>query len=109
MRWWGYEGPLQAECKQHFLQFSGLITGNVLRVALWEIVWFAAVWVIWSARNVAIFRGKIAKVADMVEQVKLKSWLWITSKNPKFNYPLPCWLSNPTSCLGLRVLGNQGD
>lgn len=64
-------------------------------------MWFVVIWVTWNTRNAVMFRGAKAVIGDMIEQVKLKSWLWITSKNSQFLYPLANWFTNPRSCLGL--------
>lgn len=37
----------------------------------------------------------------MVEQVKLKSWLWISATKSQMLYPVSCWFNNPRGCLGL--------
>lgn len=101
LRWWGLEGPLHGDCKANFVQFSGLLKGNAVQGALWELVWFATVWVILSSRNTAIFSGENVELVKLVEQIKLKTWLWITAKNSKFSYPVACWFSNSRECLGL--------
>lgn len=103
LKWWGYKGSIAVclcECK-HFIQFAGMIQDNSVQVSLWEVVWFAVIWVIWSSRNSLIFKGKKVELGEMVEQVKLKSWLWITWKSSEFGYPVSNWFSNPRGCLGL--------
>lgn len=64
-------------------------------------IWFAAVWVIWSSRNGMMFRAIKANIGDMLEQVKLKSWLWVTVRRALFQYPVSNWFTNPRGCLGL--------
>lgn len=75
LKWWGMMAPLQGGCKLHFLQFVGLSGGNSKQKSLWEVVWLSTVWVIWVSRNALIFNGKKAEVGEMLEQIKLKSWL----------------------------------
>lgn len=101
LRSWGLSSTLQESCKSHFSQFGGLIRGNKSQNDLWEIVWFAVIWVIWFGRNNKIFKGKNIEVGDLVEQVKLKTWLWITAKYNRFSYPLSSWCANPNGCLGM--------
>lgn len=102
LKWWGVIASLHGDCKSHFLLFSGLITGNSDQVVLWELIWFVVIWVIWSAYNALIFKGKKVEIGEMMEHVMLKSWLWVTARRPQFNYPVSSWFSNPSG-LGLRM------
>lgn len=70
-------------------------------------IWFVVVWVIWTTRNAIMFKETRVDISDMMEQVKMKSWLWITEKYPRFKYPFVNWFDNPCGCLGL-VTGYQG-
>lgn len=83
-------------CKSHFYHFTGIVfvSGSKEQTMMWEMVWFACIWVIWNARNSILFNGKKVEKGDMMEQVKLKAWLWITAKGPQFNYPYANWYSN---------------
>lgn len=105
MKWWGLMAPMHNDCKTHFWHFSRLLVGSKEQIETWETIWFAAVWVIWGARNACVFKGKNVDTGELVEQIKLKSWLWLSGKSPKFNYPVFCWFSNPLGCVGL-VQGN---
>lgn len=88
IKWWGLEAPFQAECADHFMHFSGLINETAEQRQCWEGIWFVVLWVIWTTRNAVMFRGSGAVLSDMMELVKLKSWLWITAKYSQFKYPL---------------------
>lgn len=88
---WDLAAPLHDECTIYFLQFSGLFPGNVDQMQCWELIWFVAIWVIWSSRNGMMFKGVKADIGEMVEHVKLKSWLWITAKSLQFKYPISNW------------------
>lgn len=98
------QAAFQQDCKLHFLQFSGLFGGNATQVELWSLIWFTTIWSIWCARNEMIFQGKRVDVGDLVEKIKLKSWLWnrISAKSPHFSYPVSNWFSNPAACVGLK-------
>lgn len=86
-----------------FYIFSGLIGGNSEQMELWEMLWFAVIWLIWSSQNSLIFKlGKRSELGDMVKNVKLKTWLWIIAKSPQFRYLFSNWCSNPRGCLGLQ-------
>lgn len=100
LKWWGLQAPLQEVHNFHLNQFSGLISGSKQQTCMWDLVWFAAIWVIWCAHNAIVLNGKEVVLGELVEQIKLKSWLWITAKNPKCKYPFSCWFSTPMGCLG---------
>lgn len=101
LKWWGLVAPLHDECDVHFIQFCGLFYGSAELRQCWEGIWFVVVWVIWTSRNAMMFKKARVATSDMLEQVKMKSWLWITAKHPKFKYPLSNWFDNPCGCLGL--------
>lgn len=48
-----------------------------------------------------MFRDVKVNIGDMLEQVKLKSWLWVTARRPRFQYLVSNWFMNPRGCLGL--------
>ncbi|KAJ0554379.1 hypothetical protein HanRHA438_Chr08g0362181 [Helianthus annuus] len=39
-----------------------------------------AVWVIWKARNEAIFKGKQPRVSSLIEEIKVLGYLWFKSR-----------------------------
>lgn len=67
LKWWGLMSSMQGNCKSHFEQFSGLVVGSVNQISLWEMIWYATIWVIWSARNALIFKGKEVVVSELLE------------------------------------------
>lgn len=87
LNWWKLCGPMQGGCKDHFVQFSGLISGNKKHREIWITIWLAVIWIIWSTRNDVIFSGKVMEVSELVELIKLKTWLWFNAKDAKFKYP----------------------
>lgn len=101
LKWWGLSSSLQGSCKSHFSQFGGLISGSKSQKEVWDIIWYAVVWAIWYGRNNQIFKGKNIEVGYLVEEVKLKTWLWITAKYNQFNYPISSWCMNPSGCMGM--------
>lgn len=109
LRWWGIQAPLQVECKTLFFQFDGLLTGYKKQVELWEMVWFAIIWVIWNHCNGLLFKDKKVDIGEMVEQVKLKTWLWISALCPRFGYPFSLWFSNPAGCVGCSSVIMNGE
>lgn len=109
LRWWGIQAPPLAECKALFFQFNGLLSGCKIKVEFWELVWLAIIWVIWNHRNRVLFKDKKVDIGEMVEQVKLKTWLWITALFPRFGYPFSLWFANPVECVGYSNLVLNGE
>ncbi|KAL5180780.1 hypothetical protein HKD37_01G001844 [Glycine soja] len=50
----------------------------------WKSVWFAAVWTLWIHRNAVIFKEENSELEKMVELVKVRSWMWLSSKAKGF-------------------------
>ncbi|RHN46575.1 hypothetical protein MtrunA17_Chr7g0243691 [Medicago truncatula] len=46
----------------------------------WRLIWQAAIWIIWKARNDRVFTGGGKGVDDLVEEIQLLSWRWLLSR-----------------------------
>ncbi|GJU76233.1 RNA-directed DNA polymerase, eukaryota, reverse transcriptase zinc-binding domain protein [Tanacetum coccineum] len=53
-------------------------------------------WSIWNFRNALIFSVSKPKKANIWDSIIHQSFLWITSRNPKFRLSWIGWLENPT-------------
>jgi hypothetical protein len=64
-----------------------------------RLIWHAAVWCIWRARNDRIFKNIICNVEEMVEAIEVLSWRWTLTrvKAPACLFYEWCW--NPKECL----------
>lgn len=101
LRWWGIQAPLSGDYELLFFQFLGLLTGSKTQLEMWSLVWFAIIWVIWNHCNGLLFKDRKVDIGEMVEQIKLKTWMWITAKSSKFGYPVSLWFANPRGCVGI--------
>lgn len=101
LKWWGVSSALQNCYRSHFLQFTGLITSPVSTLRMWQIIWCAVIWVIWTSCNRLIFKEVKTKQQNLMELVKIKSWHWLSARNKSFKHSLLCWFLNPHGCLGL--------
>lgn len=65
----------------------------------YRLIWHAAVWSIWRARNDRIFNNRLCGVAETVEAIKVLSWRWMLScmNVPASLYYEWCW--SPRECL----------
>ncbi|XP_057418710.1 uncharacterized protein LOC130712911 [Lotus japonicus] len=69
----------------HILQFAS--TGGSKGQKLGEIaIWLAIIWSMWGLRNRVIFKGGEVDTAQMLEQIQLKSWQWLTARLVDFSY-----------------------
>lgn len=50
-----------------------------LRHGAW-IIWHAAIWVIWKARNDRFFNIKVLEVEEMIDKTMVVSWYWSLSR-----------------------------
>lgn len=97
LHWWGFQSPLFDSCKVHYFHFLGILLGSKEQRDIWELVWYATIWVIWNARNELLFKEKQVVISELMEQIKLKTWLWVTAKS---SYPYASWFVNPGDCVG---------
>lgn len=40
------------------------------------LIWYASLWVIWTVRNEIVFNNGTLEVDDVVERIKVLSWIW---------------------------------
>ena len=52
-------------------------------------------WSIWNFRNAWIFSMSKPRKATMWDNIVHQSYLWISSRNPKYNLSWIDWLGNP--------------
>jgi hypothetical protein len=82
----------------HWECWNGAQTNKKVRRG-YRLIWHAAIWSIWRARNDRIFNNLICGVAELVESIKVLSWRWMLSrlKGPACLFYEWCWC--PRECL----------
>jgi hypothetical protein len=63
------------------------------------LIWHAAVWSIWRARNDRIFNDLSCGVAELVEAIKVLSWRWTLNLLQVPACLFYEWSWNPKDCL----------
>jgi hypothetical protein len=98
-RWMGANTPVFNSISQHMLLFGELIKGKKTKRVRY-IIWLAATWCIWRARNNVIFRGVIFNVHSLVNQILYIAWFWLIGRQ-KINVELTFqdWCNNPLECI----------
>jgi hypothetical protein len=64
-----------------------------------RMIWQAAIWVVWSARNNCIFNEAVTSWEEVVEEIKVLSWRWLLSRSKVPACMFYEWDWNPRDCL----------
>ncbi|XP_057426296.1 uncharacterized protein LOC130719702 [Lotus japonicus] len=65
----------------------------------WKTIWLAAIWSIWVHRNAVAFKGEQVNLEEVVDMVKLRSWLWLKSLMQSFKSSFYEWDKEPLICM----------
>lgn len=98
----GYDSALLPECRSHFMQFMGIPDCSLTNRKEWITMWFSVIWSIWLARNQMRFESKTVSTDQIIEDVKFRSWSWLSSKVKRFSYPFSVWWLKPGDYLNMR-------
>jgi len=84
---------------EHFLQF-GQLGGNHGRLhSTLILIWLTCTWVLWKEHNNMIFNNKVVSIDELMDKVKLRSFLWLNAKDVFFAFSYQCWWFNLLACL----------
>ena len=64
----------------HFHQFGQLAGLPRFAHSYFQLIWHTSVWVIWKERNDMIFQHKARDLTQLLDYVKLMSFLWLKVK-----------------------------
>ncbi|GJS54723.1 Sn1-specific diacylglycerol lipase beta [Tanacetum coccineum] len=79
-----YTGPFVASSVQDVLNLAGFGPSNLC--LYWEAVIWASLYLIWKARNNKVFRDKEMSAADLVFEIQLTSFFWVSHRCNSFEY-----------------------
>ena len=66
---------------------------------LWQAVIWTAGYYIWKDRNTRVFKGKVASINKIVQDIQLKSFEWVVRRAKKKNVmDWQMWLTDPSKC-----------
>jgi hypothetical protein len=104
VRLWGY-GICSAFIPLMHLSWLSLgfssLGGLRARLSFLQLIWPLCVWVIWNERNHRLFRDSTMSLPQMLDKVKLHSYLWLKTTNAILLSNYHSWWSSPFSCLGI--------
>jgi hypothetical protein len=97
-RWLGVVVVMPPSVAMLFEILRGVARNKSLRHGF-MLIWHAAIWSIWKARNNAIFANKVVDPLDLLEEIKVVSWKWSLARlklKPCLFYE---WVWDPGECL----------
>jgi hypothetical protein len=82
----------------HFLCWSNGVRPRKVRRGF-QLIWHAAIWIIWTEMNDCIFNNSIKEVDDLVEKIKALSWHWSLSRLKIASCLYYEWCWNTRDCM----------
>jgi len=87
-------------CLDHYLQFTHLAGLPWASHSFLKVIWLACVWTVWKERNNYIFKNAVINPHNIVEKVKLNSFLWLSSNFVPITLGFHDWWRHPLLCMG---------
>jgi hypothetical protein len=84
-RWLNFSYVTPFDVGDHFIQFTALGGLAKTRQSILQVVWFATSWEIWKERNNKIFAGEQCSILQVVDKIKLLSFMWLKAKFPSLH------------------------
>jgi len=75
MKWLDVNLIMPPNLKIHWECWSSGAMNKKIRKGL-RMIWQAAIWVIWKARNECMFNAAVTRWEEVVDDIKLLSWKW---------------------------------
>ncbi|CAJ2628180.1 unnamed protein product [Trifolium pratense] len=98
-KWMGCDVIVGDEGLNHFFTFGDFLKSNKCgRVR--HLIWLTTTWCLWKLRNNIIFRGEVAGVSKLFDNITTISWIWFSGRaGHKTIFSFSEWCSNPITCL----------
>jgi hypothetical protein len=83
-----------------FIHMAGLprLTHSTLKV-----IWLAFVWELWKERNNRVFKNAASDPHNILDRVKLTSFLWLKANQVSFVFYYHDWSQHPLLCMGVPM------
>jgi hypothetical protein len=81
----------------HWECWSGGISNKKIRKGL-RMIWQAAIWVMWKARNDTIFNAGVTRWEEVVDEIKVLSWKWLLGSRKVQLCLFYEWVWSPRDC-----------
>ncbi|CAJ2678610.1 unnamed protein product [Trifolium pratense] len=95
-KWLGCSITIGEEGLNHFFKCGDLVKGHRVR----HLIWLTTNWCLWRLRNNIIFRGEVADVSKLIDNIMTVSWIWFSGRaGRKSTFSFADWCTNPIACL----------
>ncbi|CAJ2637160.1 unnamed protein product [Trifolium pratense] len=95
-KWLGCSITIGEEGLNHFFKCGDLVKGHRVR----HLIWLTTNWCLWRLRNNIIFRGEVADVSKLIDNITAISWIWFSGRaGRKSTFSFADWCTNPIACL----------
>jgi len=84
----------------HFECWNGEVISKRLK-GFW-LIWHVTIWLIWKERNARIFTDQRKDGEEVVDEIKVVSWVWTLSRLKIASFLFYEWTWNPRECLNRR-------
>ncbi|KEH41858.1 transmembrane protein, putative [Medicago truncatula] len=84
----------------HYFQFTHLVGMPRASYFYLKVIWLACVWTIWKERNNCLFKNTVIDPYNIVEKVKMDSFLWLSSNSVTLAFGFHDWWRHPLLCIG---------
>jgi hypothetical protein len=81
--------------------WNGEVGSKRLKKGFW-LIWHARIWSIWMERNARIFNNQSKVVEEIVDDIKVISWVWTLSRLKIASFLFYEWTWNPRERLNRR-------
>lgn len=98
MEWLDFNFIMPPNLFIHWECWSGGVWNNRIRKGL-RMIWQAAIWVMWKARNNCIFNNEITRWEEVVDEIKVVSWRWLLGRFQGPSCLFYEWEWDPQKCL----------
>ncbi|XP_071699431.1 uncharacterized protein [Rutidosis leptorrhynchoides] len=95
-RWWSFGNPTNLSIGEIFNGVGNNIRGEVGK-EIWQVVEWVSGYVIWKYRNQKVFQNKETAIPNIVNEIQVKSYEWISRRSKKLNVEWQQWFINPSS------------
>jgi len=99
--WLEFSFVFPGSIKDHHFQFIHLAGSPRASHFYFKVIWLACAWVIWKDRNNCVFKNAAIDPHNIVEKVKLNSFLWLSSNCVPLAFDFHDWWINPLLCMGV--------
>lgn len=98
MEWLDFNFIMPPNLFIHWECWSGGAWNNRIRKGL-RMIWQAAIWVMWKARNNCIFNNEVTRWEEVVHEIKVVSWRWLLGRFQGPTCLFYEWEWDPRQCL----------